>query len=676
MYCNECGASNADTNRFCLKCGATLPRIQPPSPAAPPPSMAPTRMDTYDPAAQMPTVMQTPGEPSPPPFAPTTEPYPGPPAYAPPAAEQPTEWTWPTEPGVVDEGYFPPVHEAPTAKPKVRRRRFPRVVLTCGIVALVLALVLVAAVVAAWFWLGLHRTNQTVRIIPDDAAMVVSFSPDPRQALQYRNVENLEALVPMLAAVPGLLDLVEADQAQLAADLDVDFRADILPWIGREASIAVLDVEGAGGRDVPPLLVSLATHNERRSSEFLEKVQDALEDEGYAFEEETYNGVDIVYQVPTREGAFAPAFATTMHLVLLGTDLDTLHTAIDIAQRKSQRVLANEDAYKAVIAELPGNRVGYVYIDGRTLLNLLADQGEPVEGLQAIEGLGASFGLSSSGLTLDYVIRYDTGEMSRSHEDAMQRPATDRITAGLLPVDTVAYWSEQDPQMTWEGLMATARGVEDLYDAVWDVDHTLQDIESRTGFDVNEELLSDFTGEYALALVPDKTGFPGAEEAPLGLVLMARTKRPSSTRSTLRDLTQALGYSGMVPSLPVEERDITYLNTGSGWTLAYGFVDDFLVIGSSPAAVDAALEGQDDPLAGASLYQEALRRLPGKARGYLFADAEAIIDAVLKAVSRSDRDTYERDLEPYLESLEGLGFSLGSMDEDGLVRGTFVVLTR
>jgi hypothetical protein len=277
---------------------------------------------------------------------------------------------------------------------------------------------------------------------------------------------------------------------------------------------------------------------------------------------------------------------------------------------------------------------------------------------------------------VDYVISYDTGEMSRSHKEAMQRPPTERATAGLLPDDSVAYWSEQDAQLTWDGLMTTLHAVQDLEDALWDVDSTLEDIELRTGFDIADEIYSQMTGEYALALVRDRTGIPGVEDVPLGLVLMAEVNKPGTTRSTLDDLAQALARAGIVSTFPERDRDTTYLVTGAGWSLAYGFVDDFLVIGSSPAAVEAALKGEDDPLSETSLFRETLTRLPNEARGYLFADAESIIDAILEAGSSSDRDYYERELKPYLESLQAVGFSLGSMDDGGLVRGTLVVLTR
>ncbi len=676
MYCHECGANNADTSRFCLKCGTRLVKSEPSAPTAEPFALAPTSLDRLDPQSDMPTVVRQDGEPFQPPFRPTAQRFPTEPASGPQGDEQPTEWAWPTEPRWEEDDYAAPIAEAPTEVPRTRRRRFPRALFTCGVVALILILVFVAAVVAAWFWLGLHRTNQTVRLIPDDSAMVVSFSPDPRQALQFRDVANLEALVPLLAVVPGLFDIAGAAQAEAVADLGVDFRSDVLPWIGREASIAVLDVASTGDRDVPPILLSLATRSETRSDEFLGKVRDALEGEGFTFEEETYRGTHVVYQVPRHDGAFAPAFATTSHLVLVGTDLDTLHSAIDASQSNSRSVLADSEAYREILGKLPSNRLGYVYVDGKTFLTQLAREGSQTEGLAAIEGVGAAFKLSSRGLMVDYVLRYDTGEMSRSREQAMQRPPTQRLTASMLPEDALAYWSEQDAQMTWRGLLDTLRSIEDLGDAIWDVDSTIQEINAKTGFDVDSDLLSDLTGEYALALVPDRTGFPGSDEAPLGLVLMAEVTRPNRTRSTLGDLGEALVYAGIVSSFPIEERDITLMDTGAGWTLAYGFVDDYLVIGSSPAAVEAALDGKDAPLAGARLYRDALARLPGEARGYLFVDASSTIDAILKGVSAYDRDLYESDLKPYLESLEGVGLSLGSMDEDGLVRGTLVILTK
>ena len=41
MYCPNCGAQNADTNKFCLKCGTALPQAPAGSPASPPPYSPP-----------------------------------------------------------------------------------------------------------------------------------------------------------------------------------------------------------------------------------------------------------------------------------------------------------------------------------------------------------------------------------------------------------------------------------------------------------------------------------------------------------------------------------------------------------------------------------------------------------------------------------------------------------
>lgn len=676
MYCHACGANNADTSRFCLKCGTALVRAEPSAPTAEPFTPTPTGLDRPDPQAEMPTVIQQDGAPIPAPFRPLSEPFADAPTEVPQIDDQPTEWAWPTEPPWEDHGDQAPPGEGATEAPRTRRRRFPRALLTCGIVVLILVLVFVAAVVTAWFWLGLHRTNQTVRMIPDDSAMVMSFSPDPRQALHFRDVANLEALIPMFAAVPGIFDIAGAEQAQAVADMRVDVMSDLLPWIGREASIAVLDVQSTGDREVPPILLSLATRSESRSDEFLDKVRDAMEDEGFSFDQETYRGTRVVYQVPRHDGAFAPAFATTMNMVLVATDLDTLRAAIDASESKSSSVLANSEAYRQIMADLPSNRVGYVYVDGKTLLDQLAREGTQVEGLEAVEGLGAAFRLSSRGLTVDYALRFDTGELSRSREEAMQRPPTSRSTAQVLPEDSLAYWAEQDARMTWQGLMDTAHSIEEFGDAVWEVDSILQDINDRTGFDIDRDLLSEMTGEYALALVPDRTGFPGSEDTPLGLVLVTEVARPNQIRATLRELGQALAETGIVASLPVEQNNMTLLDTGSGWTLAYGLASDFLVIGSSPAAVEAALESHEAPLSGSSLFGDALTRLPEDARGYFYGDVGSTIDAILKGASAYDRDYYHDDLEPYLSSLDAVGFSLGSMDSDGLIRGVLVILTR
>jgi hypothetical protein len=227
--------------------------------------------------------------------------------------------------------------------------------------------------------------------------------------------------------------------------------------------------------------------------------------------------------------------------------------------------------------------------------------------------------------------------------------------------------------LTWEQITGPLRDIEQIQDAMWGFDSALEDIERRTGISIEEDLLSQATGEYALAVVPDSGGLPAEPEVPLGLVLMAEVERAGTMRDALDDFAERLAGSGLVAAWPQESRGITTLDTGEGWTLAYGFVDDFLVIGSSPAAVEAALEGEDDPLADSRLMQAAMSPLPSDARAFMFADIQTLISAISRAGDDDEQEYYERELEPYLAPVEAVSLGIGLLADDRLVRGTLFV---
>ena len=300
----------------------------------------------------------------------------------------------------------PVPYQTPPARPE-RRRRVPRWLAIVGAVLLALLLLFGATLVGAYFWLGFHRTNQTAKIVPAGTPLMISLSPDPRQALRYREVESLEAMLPLFGIMPELRVTAEAAQDDLLAEFDLDFQKDVLPWIGAEASLAMMDTEGSGHSDLPPIILAVATRSEKRSDLFLEKVWQAMAQEGAKFEQEDYQGIQVTYQVPEDEWALAPAFATFDHLVVMGTDREALHRSIDMASTAGAQVLADRETFSAILGQLPANRLGYVYLDGETFLRDYADETDlPVE-LASVQGAAASVGLAADGVRLDYVVSYE-----------------------------------------------------------------------------------------------------------------------------------------------------------------------------------------------------------------------------------------------------------------------------
>lgn len=612
MYCMKCGAQNEDTARFCIRCGAALGTVK----AIPPP----------------------------------------PPIF--PVPVQPRS-----------------LHPHP-ATPTHRRRGIPRWLATCGILTAILLLLGGAAVVGIYFWLGMNRTNQTATMIPADTPLIISFSPDPRQAIYYRDADNLQALLPIFGASPDLREVAEDAQNDLLADFDLDFREDVLPWIGAEVSLAMMDVEASGYRDTPPIILAVATRNEKKSDAFLQKVRQAMEREGLEFKEETYGDIQIVYQMPDYEGAFAPSFATFSHLVVVGSDREALHQAIDNAQTKEVPVLADQEAYQAVLRALPANRLGYVYVDGRSVLqDLGTETGFPLEA-QSVQSIGISFGLTSDGVRLDYVMSYDPTQLSSEQQEAMQRQTHHLKTADLVPKRVLAYWSGQDLFMVWfaGGLLAGMRGMQDMEG----VQEFVDELEYLSGVRLEDDILANMTGEYALAVLPDPTGLLGDDKIPFGILLLTEVKDWRTVELGLDGLATYLEDEGSIIVRRQEIEGTTFMlleDPWQEWVFGYGFVDDVLVIATSPEVLRAMLRDESRSLADEDMFKAAIKPLSNKASSYFFLDAQEVIRTAYRMMDEWGKEDFDREVRPYLEPIQAVSMSVEPMDRKGMARGTLFIYT-
>lgn len=607
MYCMKCGTPNDDTARFCIKCGAKLVQVETTRPQPPPKA---GRSLHYQP---------------------------------------------------------PPAKGGP-------RRRLPRWLVTVGAVLLTLILVCGAVLVGAYFWLGLHRTNQTAKIVPAGTPLMISLSPDPRQALHYREAGNLQALLPTFGIMPELRETSEEALADLGAGFDIDFQEDVLPWIGAELSVAMMDTEAAGHGDVPPIILAVATRSEKRSDAFLEKVWQAMEQEGAEFEEEVYQGTRVTYQVPEYEGSFAPAFATFNHLVVVGTDRDALHQSIDTANNPGSNILADQESFEAILGELPANRLGYVYLDGETFLRDFEDETDlPVE-LASVQSAAVSMGLAADGVRLDYAMSYDLDLLGDAQQDARKGETGECKTAELVPAEAAAYWSGRDPSLVWF-LADSLIGLSEAYEYFDDLGMTIEErgeaMTERTGVDVEDDLLAQLAGEWGLAILPDPTGLLGKEEIPFGVILFAEIEDPPELENTLQGLAQDMEDEGaLVERTQIGGMPCTVLEgTWDDWGFGYGFMDDVLVVGTSESMLEAAIEGQSDPLADGETFRAVFKELPDKAGSYFFIDmfqAYRLVYGLMDPWSQADLE----EAQPYLESIQGIGVGANPTDKDGIANGT------
>lgn len=550
---------------------------------------------------------------------------------------------------------------------RARRRRTvhaPRWLVTPALVLLGLVVGCLAVAGGVYFWLGMHRQNQAAKIVPEETSAFVCISPTLLQLPQLRNVENALDSGAMVAALPGVTGAAEAFQRNLPAGFDIDPRRDLLPWIGREVSLAVVPRDDTG----PSLIMTAVTRNRDASDAFLDRFRSEMEEQGVEFDEDTYRGI-LVTRIASRTAARF-SYATVNGMVVVASDAQTLRGSIDVAEEGRSSALYGRKDFREVLKDLPANRLGYVYLDWSSLMGPTLDELEEAGGMalnpQMVEDTALALSLRRNGLRFDFRTQFDTRSLSGVESDWLSQSSSPRRVARLAPDASMVYVSGQDLPLALESFAGL--GLYEVFD----------EIEYETGVDLEHDVLSQMQGEYAWVVAPDRGGLWGDEMTPVGLLLFMEVDNRRRLQDNLEDAVNALTMGGGVYTYAdeIDGVPVSFLEDEYGEvTIGYGFVEDFLFLGSSREIVELAIAGRESPLSDSRLFQTAVQQLPGKVRGHGYVNVEDVLTTIYRAMDDFDREQFNEQTRAYVESVRAVSIGTKPMNKNGILEGALFVCT-
>ena len=565
----------------------------------------------------------------------------------------------------------PPAQAAPAAPPPAKpKKKFPRWIIgvVAGLVVLLLACVVIAGGIT-WA-LGLHRTNQAAKMVPDDATVFITVSPTLRQLPGLRHWRNLTEGGAILGGIPQLLGLGGGLASGDLGDVgglgsELDFQEDVLPWIGREVSAAMVQDPQSG--DIQ-WMVFAATRNQRKSDEFVQKIQDQMRGEGFEFRQTIYRRTEVV---EATDGYSTMAFATVNHMVVVASDAETIRSIISAAGDRDTPTLAQDPAFKQAERDLPRSRLGYVYMSFGPLMEELGYELEdtPLEmtlgGLRALESFVLAPQLHKDGLILNYATHYDTRALPPAQRARLRADASSHRLTRVVPEESLIYLSGQNPAAAVEWMQNTEWGYE-----------ILDELEYDLGFNLGDDLVSDMRGEYALVITRDPDGLFGEGDVPIGGLLYVETDDTRRAEETLEDLASEMAdelefdfYPDEINRVQVWLLEDPYYDTALG----YGFVKTNLFIATSRYMLELAVEGTR--LSDNRLFQTTIRQLPRQSTGYIYIDVQGAIAALYREMDDWEQDEFDESIRPYVESVLSIGIASKPMTSDGLREGVLFVHT-
>lgn len=554
-----------------------------------------------------------------------------------------------------------PTPSEPAAQPNPKRRR--RVLSCLGVLTLFVVLCCGLGT-GAYFWLGFNQAGQTLAVAPAGTSATLTISPNILQLSQLANATNLadgaSTIAAPLVAVPGVLDTLNSANGSLPLNqLAIDPVQDVLPWLGREVSVFVLPMEADSAS--PALLVSAVTRDPAGSDTFLANFRNQLEQADVPTRDDVYR--DITYTTVGDPAGAPIAYTTLNDLVLVATSPAGLHQAID--QHLDQPpTLAQSPAYQQVMAALPTNRLGHLYLDEATLQAVLSNWPQGALPI-APTNMGIAFQLHGSGLRLHYAMQQDPNALTSDQLAWWQSPASDHTTLNQTPVSSFLTFSGNDLNLTWDAVQNAGLNAD------------MQLFLQVSGLHPGDQLVRDTIGSYTVALVDDRDGFLNLEHIPFNALLLTQV---NDTRLVMQDLEEVIDDFARARNYPFEQETSNQTrvwlleNQRENVTLGYGLLGETLALATSEDALDLATR-TNNPLPNNELFQRTIRAQPDESHLLVYLDVQTAIRTFYPTLPATAQDEFDNTLRPLLTSIQAFSFATQPMADTGLTTGTIVITT-
>jgi hypothetical protein len=526
-----------------------------------------------------------------------------------------------------------PSRPNPTPRHYIRRR----LALAAGVLTAAVAIALTLVLLTGGSGVTAPATGAAA-VVPANALAYVSLSTDPARPA-VADARKLAARFPdwpllETAALNRLRSVV-------AGTSSADFATQIRPWLGKQASLALI----ARPNGTAQTLVVLEVAQAARARAFVQRAGATLAG--------SYDGSRIMSYPSGTELAFVG------HYLLAGPDAG-VRAGLDAARGRA-RALAHDPAYERAVTGEPADRVLDAYLPAAGIHQLLAARTGVAGAIgslldrPALQGAAISLSPSPSGAqiqvhsvlggsaagvaagsfvpTLQSVL--PSGSTLMLDVDGLGRAAPGLLSAAA----TAGIAGNVGPLLRRVGSALTAQGVK--------VSH----------------VVSLFDGETAVAISP------GPSPA---LLIVSRVRDQAAARSELAALEGPVtalfspsgSAGGQVPELAdrvLGGATIHEVGLGPGLQLDYAVFDGLVVVATSTSAIDAVAQ-RNHALSSDAAYRATLPDQPPRLSSLVFGDVSQLLKLGEQTGLTSGAST--RALLPDLSKIRAIGLSSTSGDRD------------
>jgi hypothetical protein len=513
------------------------------------------------------------------------------------------------------------------------------------VIALTTLLSLVGVVVVAgYLFIFAAGTDRAAAAVPADADAYVTVYLQPTTGQQL----NLAA---MLGQVPGFEDAAGLDQklheisARLLGMADIDYEADVRPWLGNQLAAAAFG--GPTLADQPRLLLVAAVKDRALAEGSLD---DLATGRGLAPTAATYQGTRISVDP-------AASWALLEDQLLVATDRLTLEAALDAAANR-RPALADDAAFNAAMRRLPPDHLASAYVN----LAEVATEAGSQDTASGYTSLAVAAMAEPEGLRLEGSAPFNADAASEDARHGFELAAQVGTAAEWMPADTEAA----AVLFGLHGILAEAERGLNGQPAAADIVTSLIQLRALASFglgiNIDQDVLPLLDGEVGVAISGLSTGTPHGQ-------LIVRPPDPAAAVAILDRLRGGLsGLGASVTERPAGAYSVVSVSAPQVGAASWAVADDAIVLGltyDDVAAAIAASEGES--LADSPGYRAAWQLAGDRGGNELFVDIGSIAERSPDSLGMTG------DARDILLSISALGITVPARDDTSQLRAALTV---
>ncbi len=463
-------------------------------------------------------------------------------------------------------------------------------------------------------------------VIPQDALMVLSMTTDPDQWRQLRSFGTSQS--------QGFLDqnIVQV-RDRFLFDNGLDYERDIQPWVGNEASFALLSPQGETlpppeGTPVrpanpQPAVLVLPIQDGIKAKELLEKTR-----EGQQWNTRKYKDIDIREsqspekpQFPSSRTKQTMAVAAIDGKLLLVTNSPrAIEQAIDTYKGKGSNSIANLPGYTNALGQIQtGPSFATLYMNLPAMVQQSGRGGlkkESAKEASTPQGWAMTATVQNEGLKLKSILWLspDSKRTFAINNDA-------KTMSARLPSEAVMSLSGGNLKQFWTEY-SRDYGTNPI--KVLDPASFKQEVRGALNMDLEQDFTPWMEGEFSMSLLPAPSG--SSPINPVGLVLMvqASDRRAADKALTQLDETMARKYNFKVEPGNISGQDVVNWKMPNGEpSVTRGWLDNniaFLALGGPVAST--FLPRPSSPLTSQTTFKQVSADAKTAKSGEVFIDLE------------------------------------------------------